>query len=141
MERGHAFARMKYFTVDQANKTLPLVRRVVSDIVDEHRRWKDFVFRYELLAASSKAEEGESADQVTMREMVDQSARKITAYQAELTGIGCVFKGFEDGLVDFHHQMDGRDVLLCWRLGEDKVEHWHEVEDGFAGRQVIEERS
>lgn len=91
----------RYFSVDQANRTLPLVRRVVFDIVDEHRRWKDVVFRYELLAAGSKAEEGESADQVALREQVDESARKITAFQAELTRIGCVFKGFEEGLVDF----------------------------------------
>jgi len=129
---------MKYFTLDQANRTLPLVRRVVSDIVSEYRRWKDHVFRFELLAAGSKADEGESPEQVAMRQQVDASAEKINGYIEELSGIGCVFKGFEEGLVDFPHQMDGKEVFLCWKLGEDQIEFWHDAESGFAGRQEIQ---
>ena len=125
----------KFFTLDQANRTLPLVRRVVTDIVDEHRRWKDQVFRFELLAASSKADEGERQEQVALRQQVDESARKINGFMEELSRIGCVFKGFEEGLVDFPHQMDGREVFLCWKLGEDQIEHWHDIEAGFTGRQ------
>lgn len=128
----------RYFTLDQANKTLPLVRRVVADVVEEYRKWKDVVFRYELLAAGSKADEGESPEQVTLRHQVDESAQKINGFLDELGRIGCVFKGFEEGLVDFPHQMDGREVYLCWKLGEDQVEHWHDVESGFAGRQEIQ---
>lgn len=128
----------RYFTLDQANRTLPLVRRVVADVVEEYRRWKDYVFKYELLAAGSKADEGESPEQVALRQQVDESAHRINAYLEELGRIGCVFKGFEEGLVDFPHQMDGREVYLCWKLGEDQVEHWHDVETGFAGRQGIQ---
>jgi hypothetical protein len=51
--------------------------------------------------------------------------------------VGCIFKGFEGGLVDFHSQLQGRDVYLCWRLGEPDVGHWHEIESGFAGRQPL----
>ena len=127
----------KFFTLDQANRTLPLVRRVVADVVDEYRKWKDVVFRYELLAAGSKADEGETAEQVSLRQQVDESAQKINGFLEELSRIGCVFKGFEEGLVDFPHQMDGREVYLCWRLGEDQIEHWHDVESGFAGRQEL----
>jgi len=49
-----------------------------------------------------------------------------------------VFKGFEAGLVDFYSLRDDRPIFLCWRLGEDHIGHWHEIESGFAGRQPID---
>jgi hypothetical protein len=131
----------KYFTVDQANRTLPLVRRIVSDIVEEYGRWKEHVFRYELVAAGSTADKGESVEQVTLREKVDDSAQRINQFVEELIGIGCIFKGFEEGLVDFRSRLDGRDVLLCWKLGEESIEYWHEADAGYAGRQPLPQGS
>ena len=131
----------KYFTVDQANRTLPLVRRIVIDIVEEYGRWKEHVFRYELVAAGSSADKGESVEQVALREKVDDSAQRINQFVEELVGIGCVFKGFEEGLVDFRSRLDGRDVLLCWKLGEESIEYWHEADAGYAGRQPLPEGS
>ena len=128
---------VKYFTLEEANRTLPLVKRIVSDIVDEYRQWKEHVFRYELVAAGSKAEQGESEEQIALRKQVDASAERINNFVEELAKIGCVFKGFDEGLVDFHSKVAGREVLLCWKLGEESIEHWHEVDAGFAGRQAI----
>ena len=125
----------RYFTVDEANRTLPLVRRVVRDIVDDYARWKKHVLDYEILAASEESEE--SAEQVGMRADIEKLAERIDGYIAELASIGCLFKGFEEGLVDFYAKMNGQDVLLCWRLGEPAVEHWHEIEAGFGGRQPL----
>jgi hypothetical protein len=127
----------RYFTLEEANRTLPLVKRIVTDIVEEYRVWKEHVFRYELVAAGSLADAGESAEQVALRQRVDASAQRINDFVEELARIGCIFKGFEEGLVDFHSRRDGRDVLLCWKLGEDAVEHWHELEAGYAGRQAV----
>jgi len=131
----------KYFTVDQANRTLPLVRRIVGDIVEEYGRWKEHVFRYELVAAGSSAARGESPEQVALREKVDDSAQRINRFVEELVGIGCVFKGFEEGLVDFRSRLEGRDVLLCWKLGEESIEYWHEANAGYAGRQPLPQGS
>jgi hypothetical protein len=127
----------KYFTVDQANRTLPLVRRIVSDIMEEYRRWQENLFRYELIAAGSQARSGETDEQKALQRQVDDSAGRIQRYIDELTDVGCLFKGFEQGLVDFHSRHEGRDILLCWRLGEERVEYWHEVDAGFAGRQQL----
>ncbi len=127
----------KYFTVAEANRTLPLVRRIVSDILEEYRAWKEHVFRYELVAAGSSADQGETEEQILLRKRVDASAQQINDYVEELARIGCLFKGFEQGLVDFFSYRDGRDVLLCWQHGEESVEYWHEVDVGFAGRQSI----
>jgi len=128
---------IQYFTLEEARKTLPYVRRVVSDIVAVYRRWKDGVRRYEVIAASSRSDRGEADEQIELRDEVEGFARQISAYLEELSNVGCVLKGFDDGLVDFHSRLDGRDILLCWRLGEEDITHWHELDAGFAGRQEL----
>jgi len=56
----------------------------------------------------------------------------------ELRRHGCVLKNLQSGIVDFPARLEGREVCLCWRLGEDSISHWHELESGFRGRQPIE---
>ena len=129
----------KYFTLDQANKTLPLVRKIVTDITALHPVWRDLVYRYELVAAQSDPKWGESTEQVALRTQIEAVARQINGYMVELEEIGCVFKGFEEGLVDFYGQLDGREMFWCWKQGEERISHWHELEAGFAGRQPIPE--
>ena len=129
---------IKYFTVEQANNSLLLVNRIVADILEDYEIWRDRMREYEMLSAGATAEGGESARQVWLRESVDAAAHRINGYMEELGQIGCVFKGFEAGLVDFYSKRDGRDVFLCWKYGEPAVEHWHQIEGGFAGRQLIE---
>lgn len=128
---------IKIFTVEKANQALPLVRRVVADIVAEHPRWKDLVSRYELLAGGARPEWGESTEMLAVRREIDAVAERINGYVRELEQIGCQLKGFEEGLVDFYGVHEGRVVCLCWRHGEAAVAHWHELEAGFAGRQEI----
>ena len=130
-----------YFTVSQANKTLPLVKRIVADILEDYGVWRDLMRQFELLSADATGETGESEEQITLRTQVDDAAQRINSYMDELAQIGCVFKGFEQGLVDFHSKRDDRDVLLCWKHGEPAVEHWHELEGGFDGRQPVESES
>ncbi|HXY69701.1 MAG TPA: DUF2203 domain-containing protein [Gemmatimonadales bacterium] len=130
-------ADIKTFTVEQANRALPLVRRIVQDIVNEHPQWKDLVARYELAAAGARPEWGESPEQLALRREIDQVAARINGYVDELAEVGCLLKGFEDGLVDFYGYQEGRLVFLCWRLGEERVAHWHDLDAGFAGRRPI----
>jgi hypothetical protein len=129
---------IKYFTVEEASRTLPYVRPIVADIVESYRKWQDGVRRYEVIAAGSRSECGEAEEQVALREEVETLARQITDYLDELSAVGCVFKGFDDGLVDFFSRFDGRDVFLCWKLGEPEITHWHELDAGFAGRRELE---
>ncbi len=129
---------VKHFTVDEANATLPYVRRIVEDIVADYQRWRDCIYRYEVLAAASRSDEGETEEQVGLREEVDGIAQRINGFINELSAVGCVFKGFEGGLVDFRSRREGRDVYLCWKLGEEEVSHWHEVDAGFAGRRPLQ---
>ena len=127
----------KYFSLADANRTLPLVKRIVADIVALHPQWRDLVARYELVAAQAKPDWGESPEQIELRRQVDAVAHQINDYLLELQQIGCVFKGFEEGLVDFYGKLDGKEIFWCWKIGEERIEHWHELETGYAGRQPI----
>jgi hypothetical protein len=127
----------KYFTLAEANRTLPLVRRIVGDIVARYPEWRELVHRYELAAAGARPEWGESEEQLALRRRIDAVAGEINGYLLELEQIGCVLKGFEPGLVDFYGKLEGRDVFWCWRYGEERIEHWHELAAGYAGRQPI----
>lgn len=129
----------KFFTLSEANRTLPLVKRVVEDIASLYPGWQDLVSRYELIAAAARPDWGESSDQLALKSQIDDVARKINACLVELEQVGCEFKGFEEGLVDFHGKLDDREILWCWKMGEDRITHWHELDAGFAGRQPIPE--
>ena len=129
----------KFFTLSEANRTLPLVRRVVEDIASHYPSWKDLVSKYELIAAQARPDWGESPEQLGLKAQIDDVARKINACLVELEQVGCEFKGFEEGLVDFHGRLDDREILWCWKLGEDRITHWHELDAGFGGRQPIPE--
>jgi hypothetical protein len=128
---------VKIFSVAQANRTLPLVSRIVSDVVADHPRWRQLVAEYEVAALSSRPDTGESVEQQRLRAEIDAVARRIDGYVRELRSVGCQLKSYEQGTVDFYARHHNRLVLLCWRLGEEAVAHWHELDTGFGGRQMI----
>lgn len=125
----------KYFTLDEANRTLPLVRRIVGDIVESYARFQDRLKAFHQLAAEMVPIDRERTE--ALREEIDDLAEEINGFLGELRQIGCEFKGFDEGLVDFLSLRDGRPVFLCWKLGEESIEHWHELDAGFAGRQPL----
>jgi len=94
------------FTIDDANRTLPLVRSIVADVAD---RWKDLV--------RVRNEYGNSSPEH------DQIMRELAEYIQELKEIGCHLKDFEHGLVNFPSVLDGNEILLSWKLGESEITH------------------
>lgn len=127
---------MQLFTVDQANRTLPLVRRIVEDIVREHRRWQEAIVELDLLVSGARADLPDPRAVALERE-VQTIARDIDQFQGELEALGIQLKDRRIGLIDFPSEMDGRRVLLCWRLGEPSVQYWHDEQSGYAGRQPL----
>jgi hypothetical protein len=118
------------FTLDRANSAIPLVRRVVADIVQIYRQMA--LVQQRLASDAVDPQEKEMLDSTT-----DQQETRLSALVSELTDIGCELKDANIGLVDFIGRHDGRDIYLCWRLGEDRIQFWHELHAGFAGRQPI----
>lgn len=128
---------MKLFSVDEANKTLPLVRRIVEDIVSTYQRWQERVREFETLAAGARADQPSDAAERIQHD-VQILAAEIARYVEELRELGIEFKGYETGLVDFPGEIDGRAVYLCWQLGESSVQYFHARDAGFAGRRPLE---
>jgi hypothetical protein len=70
----------------------------------------------------------------------DKSVQEAKDTLAEIDAIGVQVKDLEEGLLDFPCIIDGRTVLLCWKLGEKEIGYWHSPEDGFAGRKPLDSR-
>jgi hypothetical protein len=124
------------FTVEQANRMLPLVQRIVADIVKRYAQWRDEVRAFEFAAAASRADLPDERAQV-LQSQARTSAEEIEHFVKELADLGVRVKGFDVGLVDFPSEIDGRIVYLCWKLGEPSVQFWHEIDAGFAGRRPL----
>jgi hypothetical protein len=123
------------FSVAQANRALPLISRIVDDLMRYHARWQEMIAACELLLASnSPRSHGQVLD---LQREIQQTAAEIDRFRKELDDLGVFFKDFEAGLVDFPGLFNDRDILLCWKIGESSVEYWHEVDAGFTGRQPI----
>lgn len=127
---------MQLFTVDHANRTLPLVRRIVEDIVRDHRRWHEAIVELDLIVSGVRADLPD-ARAVALEREIQGIARDIDQFQSELEALGIQLKDRRMGLIDFPSEMDGRRVLLCWRLGEESVQYWHDEQTGYAGRQPL----
>jgi hypothetical protein len=128
----------KLFSLQEAERTLPLVRRIVQDLTNEYPAWRAAVSRFELLTGGARAVWGETGELLAAREAVGLHADRINRYLQELEAVGCVFKGFDAGLVDFYSLREDRPIFLCWKLGEERITHWHEIDAGFSGRQPID---
>lgn len=129
----------RIFTLREAEATLPLVRRIVTDLRRAHPRWQELVARYEVLTGPLTANDQEPPELIAIREAVAKEAELINGYLQELEALGVHFKGFELGLVDFYALRDDHLVFLCWKPDEDHITHWHEVDAGFAGRQPVDQ--
>ncbi len=125
----------KHFTVEQANATLPLVRRIVQDIVTQYRLWNEKLNEIDLVAASGRASDNETASRLEAE--AQSLAREIESFRRELADLGIEMKDPGIGLIDFPSSMGSRPIYLCWRLGESEIAFWHEIHAGYAGRQPL----
>lgn len=128
------------FTVSEANAALPLVRAIVSDLVELGR---DVAQRRQRLLSLARPDRRRRADPyeeelIHMERELEADSRRILDYVEELRQLGVEAKSATDGIVDFPAILDGRLVYLCWQLGEPEVAYWHERDAGYRGRQRID---
>lgn len=118
---------IKYFTPAEARNTLPLVKKIVKDILSTGREMR-------LIAEEVNGE-------VENNPQIKKLAGEIEGFMSELEEIGCYFKdwNFSIGLVDFPALIDGKEVFLCWKSDEEEIQYYHSIESGFTGRKPIPE--
>lgn len=122
------------YSATQANRALPLVRRIVADLVAHFRNWEEAVRQVDLASHDNVLENPESE---RWQRETQRLAAEIDACVRELSELGVEVRGLDVGLVDFPGTLDGRDVYFCWMLGESAVTHWHDRDSGFSSRQPL----
>ncbi len=128
------------FTPKEANDELREIRPLVEELVS-HRREQQRLEgeRLELTAKIAGNGGGIDAQAISGLEQAEQRERiEIARCVNEIHGRGAIVKDVDEGLVDFPALRHGEEILLCWRLGEDEVAHWHGLEEGFAGRKQLD---
>ncbi|NOX58860.1 MAG: DUF2203 domain-containing protein [Planctomycetes bacterium] len=122
----------RLFTIDEAHRALPLVQRIVSDIVAQFQQLEHLQRLRQRLLRQDKSDELSGLDA-----QAAQGTERLNDLIEEIKLIGCQLKDWSSGLVDFPAMLAGREVYLCWRLGESKISHWHECHAGVLGRQSV----
>jgi hypothetical protein len=130
---------MTLFTVEQAEALLPQLREILLDMQRCKRAIDDV--RGDLgHAVESATGNGHVKDEATLgekRRRAESLVEQLNAGLAQINELGVELKDIEQGLLDFPYERDGRVVNLCWKLGEDRIGWWHELDTGFAGRQPL----
>jgi len=131
------------FTLDEAQTLLPILESLLKQAITGKK-----------LIEEVDAELQETAHRVflnggTLVNVVHLARRKAEREKAiqrikdaiaEIDATGVQVKDLDIGLLDFPCQVEGEIILLCWKLGEEKITHWHSTSEGFAGRKPIDDR-
>jgi hypothetical protein len=129
-----AATRRAQFTVEQANSSLVLVKRIVTDIVREFARLMECQRRAELADERGSRQQRERA-----RQQVRHAFGRMQQLRDELEAMGVELKDWARGIVHFPARIDGKPVYLCWRHGEQRVGCWHERNAGFCDRKRFDD--
>jgi hypothetical protein len=134
---------LKHFTLDEAQSLLPVLESLLKRAVEAKRAAEEIEERMQALNRKIFLTGGLFVDMERVR-------RRRAAYEAhvqqakdslaEIDAIGVQIKDLETGLLDFPCLVDGETVLLCWKMGESRIEFWHTLEAGFRGRQPLDAR-
>ena len=121
-----------FFTQQEANSSLVLVKRIVADVVGHYERLLEVHENVEALEAAGLFGQIEDA-----RDELVLTADRIRICLEEIEDVGVELCDWELGIVDFPAMIDGREVRLCWRADEAAVTHWHELDSCHLGRYEI----
>ena len=122
----------RYFTLEQANEALKLIRPLMEDI--QAIRQRILASQPEAWPAIEKSV-GNGGNRALSNLVQDFELLDALVHRILETGVQ--IKDVNLGLLDFPAWRDGREVYLCWKFGEGDIAYWHEVDAGFAGRQSI----
>jgi hypothetical protein len=134
---------MKTFTLDEAQSLLPVLESLLKRAIDGKQAAEEVeskiaeLSRRIYLSGGMRVNMSEAAGQ---RAEMDAHLQRVRESIAEIDSIGVQVKDLDQGLLDFPFRLEEEIVLLCWRMGETAIEHWHTVESGFQGRQPVDER-
>jgi hypothetical protein len=128
----------RHFTLEEATSLLPRLTEILL-AMQARKRELDRLRQDLAEAAAQAAGDGHlrERDLAQKRTAVEAAASALSGMARQITDLGCELKGIDEGLIDFRARREGREVHLCWRLGEERIAFWHDLEAGFEGRQPL----
>jgi hypothetical protein len=129
----------RIFTLEEANVVLAELRPVVERAVSHRRKLADAQRHQAELITRIGGNGGDMqpSDLREAAEAIQREAAAVTECVEKIDAAGVQIKSLEEGLLDFPALREGEEILLCWKLGEEEIEYWHGVDEGFAGRKPL----
>ena len=134
---------MKTFTLEEEQSLLPVLESLLKRAIEGKQSAEEVesglseLARRIYLSGGLRVDVGKVAKS---RAEIETHLQRVRESIAEIDSIGVQVKDIDAGLLDFPCRLDDQVVLLCWRMGEPSIEHWHTVDSGFQGRQPVDER-
>jgi hypothetical protein len=126
-------AIVRLFTVKEATRTLPYVKVIVAEVKERYAQLREQGQRH------NESPRDDERTRNNLKEEIRLHAARIRECSEELEAIGAQLKDYENGLVDFPSEFEGRRMLLCWEFGEAAIEYWHYEDEGYLGRKPVPE--
>jgi hypothetical protein len=130
----------KIFTVDEANRMLPLVARIADDIVGTYGEVNSALKAYDEEKGRVNEASRDAGGDTMLRRRDAEVSEVLERFQGliqEIESLGGTVKDYEQGFIDFYGELDGEIVYFCWTRGESRIDHWHRLEEGYAKRRDI----
>lgn len=122
----------RVFTIQEADAALSMIRPLLAEMLK---------IRQEILDAQPEiwpvVEKAAGNGGSKAANLVEQQFKRLDELIHQLQSIGAILKDINIGLVDFLSMRDGREIYLCWQYGEEEIRYWHEIDSGFAGRELL----
>jgi len=131
------------FTLDEAQSLLPVLESLLRTAITGKKLMDEVDAEMQAIAHRIFLNGGTHVDVVPLARRKAERAKaeqRVRDTLAEIDSIGVQVKDLNIGLLDFPCEVEGQIVLLCWKLGEKSITHWHGTDEGFAGRKPIDER-
>ena len=122
----------RFFTVEEARQLLPSLKELIGQVMVISHRLEEYRDVVQQLADSASSNTGGPEGTAYLDIVIS-----LQSCLTQLQETGCVLRSLQDGLIDFPHLKQGREIYLCWKYGEEDIRFWHEVDEGFAGRTPL----
>jgi len=123
----------KYLTIEEAEKLLPTIEKILRHTIKLNKAIE--------LLSSIEIEVYDGYENLRRITKTNKEFHKLSyefyLNMEKLEDMGCIIKDLDIGLIDFFYKFEGRDIFLCWKLGEKSLKFWHEIETGYMGRKLI----
>src|SRR5215831_8952845 len=131
------------FTLDEAQSLLPVLESLLRTAINSKKMMEEADDEQQALHHRIFLAGGMFLDIVPLARRKAERTKaeqRVKDALAEIDSIGVQVKDLDIGLLDFPCEVDGQTILLCWKLGEESITHWHGMQEGFAGRKPIDQR-